>query len=254
MPSIPRASSRIRSGSSQVHVLTRRPAAWHRSTTSAVTIRPTGAARRVRERRATIGDVGGTATASHAVGIVGASCRQRSIVVHRNDEISHRSIRRRARAKHGDRRVGDRIGRVEVGLGRVVLDLDVDPHAGAGVEGLGERRHAIRQLGRGVAGSAGRRRERGRGARRARRRACGGRRARPRPRPSIAARRKAARVFSGSARDAPRWAITCVTRHAPSSHLCTNPKRPLSNRNPRFSVAPSRRALRPPLRSSAVSS
>ena len=123
--------------------------------------------------------------------------------------------------KDGDRRVGERLGVVEVGLVRVVLDLDVDPHPGAGIERLGQRRHATPATRPAASpGSAGRRGEQGRGARRARRRSCGGRRARRRRRPSIAARRKAARVFSGSARDAPRCAITCVTRHAPISHIC----------------------------------
>ena len=44
--------------------------------------------------------------------------------------------------------MGDPLGRVEVGVGRIVLDLDVDERAIARVERDRQRRHVIRQLAR----------------------------------------------------------------------------------------------------------
>ncbi len=53
-----------------------------------------------------------------------------------------------ASCERGADAVGNPLRSVEVGLGRVVLDLDVDEHAGAGVEGCIEGRDIGRQVAR----------------------------------------------------------------------------------------------------------
>ena len=117
-----------------------------------------------------------------------------------------------ATGEHRAHAMGEPLGRVEVGVGGIVLDLDVDEHARAGVERGVEARDVIGQLaGARGADRRGRRRDGRRGGPRAGRRRCGARRARRRRHRARRAAAKAAIVFSGSTADAPRWAMIEVT-------------------------------------------
>ena len=61
----------------------------------------------------------------------------------RDDPVGDRLGARRQQRDHA---LGDRLGLVEVGFGRIVLDLDVDESTGARVERLAERQHVLRQV------------------------------------------------------------------------------------------------------------
>ena len=126
-----RRARATRAGSSHVQVLTAMPASWQRSISVGVDASaPTDAARRGRGRDHVVDVVGApTATSATPCGIVR---RERPAAVdglepERRDQPAAPARPRSAR--RGQHLVGDAIGRVEVGFGRVVLDLDVDPHA-----------------------------------------------------------------------------------------------------------------------------
>ena len=152
IPSMPHSiSSRIRSGSSHVHVLTSMPVGVALvDASSRSSARPRDAARRgprcdeqLRPRRRAPRDV------SHAVRIGDAAARvgDRAAAVDRLDpeRRDQPPLGLAAGEQHRHRVVGDRVGRVEVGVARRVLDLDVDPHPGARVECVAERRDVCRQ-------------------------------------------------------------------------------------------------------------
>ncbi len=148
MPSTPHAiNRRIRSGSSHVHVLSARPLAWARCTSSGVDgfdIRvDRHVASRRRYRESVI--VGGHDQPC------GANSRR-----NRSDEIDGFESEGRheppgvgiAATEFDHRTMCHPFGRIEIGVGRIVLDLDVDERTLTGVERLRQRRHVIRQLAR----------------------------------------------------------------------------------------------------------
>ena len=199
----------MRSGSSHVQVLTASPAACARRS----------ARRRRSDPRVQRGVPGGRGAARRHV--VDSSRRATpcgcSAGRPGNGRRSRCGTTRSATAsaaaprEHGAHPVGERIGRVEVGIGRIVLDLDVDAHPGAGVERRVETRDVSGSSRAGVS----------RIARPSARRASWCTTSRPSAvrrtssstpsAPSSRRSAKAASVFSRAAAEAPRWAMIEVT-------------------------------------------
>ena len=128
----------------------------------------------------------------------------------RNDEINHRTPAASPREQVGDA-MRHPVGRVEVGLVGIVLDLDVDEDPGAGVERVGQRRDVIGQVGRDACRRSTRpSASRGSWCTTSRSSAVRRTSSSTPSAPIATARPNAASVFSRSAREAPRWPMIVV--------------------------------------------